>query len=98
MENQTNTELGIPITKEEVSIIKDLVSLTGGNAVLTLLILGGFFYLKYMKRDSQINTLKCDVQFVELKDKQNQMNLKLKDQQMVLNDVLDRVEELEKKD
>jgi hypothetical protein len=98
MENQTNTELGVPITKEEVSIIKDLMSLTGGNAVLSLLIIGGFFYLKYLKRDNLVEHLKCDVQLIEVKDKQNQINLKLKDQQMVLNDIVDRVEELEKKD
>lgn len=98
MENQTNTELGVPISKEEVSIIKDLISLTGGNAVLSLLIIGGFFYLKYLKRDNQVNHLKCDVQLIEVKDKQNQINLKLKDQQMVLNDIVDRVEELERKD
>ena len=98
MENQTNTELGVPISKEEVSIIKDLISLTGGNAVLSLLIIGGFFYLKYLKRDNQVNHLKCEIDIVEVKDKQNQINLKLKDQQMVLNDIVDRVEELEKKD
>lgn len=97
MDEELNKEIGLPITKEEVSVVKDILSLTGGNVLLTGLIIGFVFYMKQVKKGGNNDALKCELERANLKDKQNQMELKIKDQQMVLNDVLNRVEDLEDK-